>query len=863
MSTDSTDRNAKSAYFNDAVCITTEEWGHEQLTTADSVTGYYFADVEKTRDTDADDNSCWLTSASNILYWSGWAAAGDPTLTSEDAFFEYANQCWGANNGGYEIAAYNWWLIGKSGFSTITAPAGGGKFSAVITSTSAYCLEASISNRGAISSLFAAVEGGYGVTLGIRGVGISHAITCWGYEVVNDNIYLYYSDSDDQEIYGDRTAAPNTLHKTLLTYNTTSKRYYMTDYLVSGIYLSQITAIAQYDKIFSGMHETFDDAREITASGDGESKNRRGKLDGTNDDDYYAISGEGRGACFTILSWDDASPYLTIDMYEADQTFISTIADTHSCVGSFTTSEDGEKYYIRITGTAAGQLYDLTNNVYVITVQNNRWWTSWNHIDNSSEIIEIVADNTAAETYISDNEKYAKDGYCAAAIVGLGNKGYRKVFGGPSSGTYIGSIRLCANETTVRTLYGGGGSGTTVNGDIYLELSGGVEVSAALFGGGASTVTGSINITAETGGGTANFFGGSLNASVSGNIDIAMTGGTYTGLIVGGGRSGTSGTTASAGNIAISVSEKFIHTPNLKLLASGISSWIVGGGQAAAGGKVTAGDITISVAGSAEANFIVGGGQASGSGSTAVISTVAVSVAGAKVTGNIFGGGYAISGGISEVSGDVSITIDASAAETSLLGNIYAGGANPRHATSGGSAIVNGNAVITFTGSSDLLNFSGVVSGDGATPGSVRGSSTLRFKDFSGEFSATVKNFSNLTISGQSAVTLNNPCAIIGLKYEITAIPDSPMLQNDRLDFETLDIALDAAVLTRTCSIQLWEGDSTANTGGLTAAITDMEGATLGSLTVNDRSKILAISNGKLGLASDNGRMYLYFTLNA
>ncbi|MDD4816430.1 MAG: hypothetical protein PHI85_00480 [Victivallaceae bacterium] len=856
----SSDKTAKSAFFNDASCISTEAWGHEWLTDIDSTTGYYFSDIEKTAETDADDNSCWLTSASNMLYWSGWATAGDPTLKSEDAFFEYANSCWGANDGGYEQAAYNWWLTGKSGFSNVVAPSGGGKFATVITSTSKYCLNTSISNRGAISSLFSCIEGGYGVTLAIRGIGISHAITCWGYEIVSDNIYLYYSDSDDNEISGDRSGAPDELKKTLLTYNTTTKRYYLTDYIVSGIYLAEITAIAQYDKIFSGLHETFDDARDIVASG--ESQSRRGKIDGDNDDDYYVISGTGRGACFTILAWGDSSPYFTVDLYEADQSFIGTIASTHSCVGSFTTSEDGEKYYIKVSGTATGQLYDLTNNVYEITIENNRWRTEWTHIENSSEVIEIVADNTAPETYIADEDKYAKTGYCAAAIVGLGNRGYRRVCGGPSSGTYTGDIRLCANETTVRTLYGGGAAGSTVAGNIYLELVSGVDVSAALFGGGASTVTGNIYITAETGGGTANFFGGSLNASVSGKIDIAMTNGRYTGLIVGGGRSGAAGTPAAAGDIAITVSGTFVHTPNIKLLASGISSWIVGGGQASTAGAITAGNVAITVSGGAEANFIVGGGQASGDGSTAAVAGVSITVSGAKVTGNIFGGGYAFAGGTASVSGDVSITIDASTTETSLLGNIYAGGANPRHAASGGSSIVSGSATITFTGSAELLNFSGVVSGDGAVSGSVRGDSTLRFKDFSGEFSGTMKNFANLAVSGNSAVTLNNACPLIGLKYEISAIPDTPMLKCDSLDFEKLTIALDSSILTRNCAIQLWEGEEAAATGGLTAALTDADGVSLGSLTVNDRNKIVGIANGKLGLAADNGRMYLYFTLN-
>lgn len=65
-------------------------------------------------------------------------------------------------------------------------------------------------------------------------------------------------------------------------------RLYFEDYMVSGAYLGSFAAIRQFDKIFLGQHETFDDARKLDFS-DGEAL-RAGNLDGENDDDYYKFN---------------------------------------------------------------------------------------------------------------------------------------------------------------------------------------------------------------------------------------------------------------------------------------------------------------------------------------------------------------------------------------------------------------------------------------------------------------------------------------------------------------------------------------------------------------------------------------------
>jgi len=174
----------------------TEYWGHENLTSVDAATGTYFADAEKSTAITSDDNSCWLAAGCNILHWSGWAAAGDNSMTSEDALFSYANRCWGYNDGGYALDAFTWWVSGMSTFPTITAPSGGDKFPEVLYSSD---MAATVSFIGlnAVYNLASMLELGLGVSLSIRSTYISHALTCWGYRVEDGRVYLYYSDSDD------------------------------------------------------------------------------------------------------------------------------------------------------------------------------------------------------------------------------------------------------------------------------------------------------------------------------------------------------------------------------------------------------------------------------------------------------------------------------------------------------------------------------------------------------------------------------------------------------------------------------------------------------------------------------------------
>ena len=83
------------------------------------------------------------------------------------------------------------------------------------------------------------------------------------------------------------------------------------------------------------------------------------------------------------------------------------------------------------------------------------------------------------------------------------------------------------------------------------------------------------------------------------------------------------------------------------------------------------------------------------------------------------------------------------------MGNIYGGGANPRHDTNGGSSIVKGDSLVCFFGKGEAITV-GMVSGDGRVAGTVLGTRRLEFYCFTGEFSGMLKNFDVVKFSGST-----------------------------------------------------------------------------------------------------------------
>lgn len=839
----------------DTVYLLTEVWGHENLTTVDTATGYYFADTEKTLDADADDNSCWIAAAVNGMQWGGWVSTGDASITTEDKFFDYCVSCWGENDGGYSEALFSWWLSGKTGIYGFATTSGGGKFSSVDPTD--YYTSVNMVGSSSINNLIAYLEAGYFVSLGIKATGVSHAISCWGYEVVDGNIYLYYSDSDDGEVSGsDRTQASNELCKTVLTYNRMTMRYYMSDYFYPGIYISDFTAIAQYDSIMSGVHETLDDAREIVADPEDEVI-RRGRLDGAGDDDYYKLTGTGRGASFTVYTLSESSPVITITMYDSEGNYDSAVEDTTGCIGTYTTAA-GEYYYLKIVGNASGSS-SLSTNLYQIVVTAGKWWVGWNALaDTASEQVNIL--DEVKDVYIAEDDGFlvssgTASAHYAAALVGNDDP-YRIIYGGASSGTVAGDIRLGLDETTVYYLYGGGASGSEVDGSIYLQLDNETTVKSVLIAGGESDVTGGVYLNVVSGGGTGNYYGGASNAAVAGSVISVYSDGSFTGLIYGGSRA--TGDSASSGDVNLTIDGELSQTNNLKMLAKGSTAWLVGGGQSISGGALTAGDVTISISGKAALNNIVGGAHAEGTSAVATVDSVTISVADCTVNGNIYGGGYVNNGGVSTVSGGVSISVDTTDAIASIYGNIYVGGANPLRSSSS-TALVYGGASITFSGLGDNLNFSGTVSGDGVVSGTVSGGSSLIFSNFYGDFTGQIRNFGVLEVA-DSMVTLTKSVTVDTALFKLTEELTGTMLTASELHFDSMVVELSAALCSDANSeFTLF---SAANAMSLDEAIAvsfyDSSDNYLGSVDLGGGS--LSFSNGSLSLSWDGNSLMLQLT---
>ncbi|MEA4863195.1 MAG: hypothetical protein VB042_07790 [Victivallaceae bacterium] len=274
-------------------------------------------------------------------------------------------------------------------------------------------------------------------------------------------------------------------------------------------------------------------------------------------------------------------------------------------------------------------------------------------------------------------------------------------------------------------------------------------VKSMISGAADSTAGSAISRIKFNGTTNANFYGGGYNANIGAGIEFTVYGGeSCTGLIAGGSIADKK-EVRIAGGINLSLYNLY-QTDNVKLLKSGNSAWVVGGGVAWNNGRIDAGNVNVAINYS-HVGRVVGGAQASDAGTLATADSVTITVNSSSVD-SIYGGGYAYDGGTSRVSGNVEITITTGTGGCGITGGVYGGGANPRHASCGGSSTVSGDTLIKFTGKGDLLSFSGTVSGDGAVAGTVLGEKTLQFYNFFGEFNGNMKSFDSLEIAVDSHV---------------------------------------------------------------------------------------------------------------
>ncbi len=126
------------------------------------------------------------------------------------------------------------------------------------------------------------------------------------------------------------------------------------------------------------------------------------------------------------------------------------------------------------------------------------------------------------------------------------------------------------------------------------------------------------------------------------------------------------------------------------------------------------------------------------------------------IVNSIYGGGSHRS----VVEGDVLININGGSSSDSKISKIYGGG---------NDSTVVGNTTIVFNPDASLLDFRGAVYGGGKGSGAiVGGTRTLVFNDYSGDFNASIKDFTNIKLSGSANVTINKPLdkSLAGATFE-------------------------------------------------------------------------------------------------
>ena len=344
--------------------ISTELWGHDFLpelysapdqALANDVSGYYFADAEKLN-TPQDMLYCWGAAASNILTWTGWAANSPLEFRNEDELFEYFIDYW-KNEGGLEQDAFSWFFNGTGNSGTITVPTEGGNlFPQLDISDFMFFTNESTETDTLLDSLTDAFDAGYGIAYAIYSdQGLSHAITGWGYEVdENGDTWLYYSDSDSDYWSGsdNRRDAVNRLSKTR-TELRSDGRFYLLDYQVEGAYLGSFAALKQFDPLFLGREEDFEQARFIEF--DGLDALRAGNLDGENDDDYYRFVTPVSCDLQITVSLASADPALrgiSLSLYNSQKQLLQTLSDLKTEQTLSFHSTAGETCYLLVQGDA-------------------------------------------------------------------------------------------------------------------------------------------------------------------------------------------------------------------------------------------------------------------------------------------------------------------------------------------------------------------------------------------------------------------------------------------------------------------------------------------------------------------------------
>ncbi len=497
-----------------------------------------------------------------------------------------------------------------------------------------------------------------------------------------------------------------------------------------------------------------------------------------------------------------------------------------------------------------------------------------------------------------------------AASINLTNVSAAMLYGGNDnlSGSLVtsGGINLNITSGGFQTIFAGGitaGSGAA-NG-ITAQLNQ-AEITSAFYGNGMSNNTAATSITFTGCTAKGYIYGGSVSYNSSYLVkDIAMSfvSGTYSCQIYGGSRVATDGDTACTATVDGQI--------QLTLSGGTFTNYIFGGGSGVSGrgletqktatsivnngvsvylnGAVIKHELYAGGFGAANQNGNSGGGTSIVYGGTAITLKCGSAV-------NVYGGGYNSGNASSVYSGSV-ISVDGNSyregQENLTIGSVYGGGNGIAGQTSrtgtsvvyGGSVIylgggyalsdnvisinnvygggngvqslVEGGSSITFRGSytgrnAGKLNISGVVSGSGRNGGTVSGTKALNFDDFQGTLSCRIQDFDTLSTDGYTQVAFTRAIDFSNLStVNFDFSQGEPLAAADVV----LDFANDVTLTNKTAySLSFQARSATAGTYILIKAAQVLEDLNNAVYTLHD-----TLSGDKFSARLGDGTSWSYY----
>ena len=398
------------------------------------------------------------------------------------------------------------------------------------------------------------------------------------------------------------------------------------------------------------------------------------------------------------------------------------------------------------TGAAAG----LSGDNYTALRTNDRAakWTE--ATDNAT----LVTENFSGDAFLT------VAGDAAAAIYGAGvdfagtvnidakSGTIRNLAAGAEAGKSVGAVKLTFEGATLDGVGYAGGFGT-VTGKTETLISDGTFTKDFYAGAlanykstGVQTTVDDVSLTIDGGTFSGNIYGASAvkssvaGAHSAGDVTLTITDGSTT--------KGAQACIFAGGYATGSAANTTVYTVDSVTLDISGGSWGTAaggrgifGGIMASGVTAEAGDVEITISGGTMGN-VYGGGWAQKTNGKSIVGDVSITIAGTAQVANVFGGGsHSSSGGTTET-GDITITV----AGGNITGTIYAKGQLDGDTT--------GTATVIFTGANDygcdVFGYSKVGGSDS--------SEALIFTDYTGTLSGTVGGFNGIKFSDGTAMTL-------------------------------------------------------------------------------------------------------------